>query len=172
MRLNYKNFFFLLIIFVFNSFCNNLKADEVLYNGTCINGGEFKPNSITLDGLLKNGFDLAKIYNFNLTFNQKDLKYCNLAEKYLTNNPFTGEKLKNKIPMMTLNFTPTPYNPRYIPQYVSLTLGGTLPLSCSIYQIADIKKNNINDRFIQIIVNNNNFKHSKDDTGARERICK
>jgi hypothetical protein len=171
-RLNYKNIFFLLIIFVFNSFCNILKADEVLYNGTCINGGTLKLNSTTIDKLSKNGFDLAKIYNFNLTFNQKDLKYCNLVEKYLTINPFTGEKFKNKIATITLTFTPEPYNPKYIPQYVSLTTGGYVPASCGIYQIADIKKNNINDRFIQIIINNNNFKHSRDDAGARERICK
>ena len=143
-----------------------------MYNGACLNGGTLKLNSTTIDKLSKNGFDLAKIYNFNLTFNQKDLKYCNLEEKYLTKNYFTGEKLKNKIPVMYLTFTPTPYNPNYMPQYISYSIGGpTLP-ACGLYQIADIKKNNINDRFIQIIVNNNNFKHSRDDAGARERICK
>ena len=172
MRLNYKNIFFLLIIFVFNSFCNILKADEVLYNGTCINGGTLKLNSTTIDKLSKNGFDLAKIYNFNLTFNQKDLKYCNLEEKYLTKNYFTGEKLKNKIPVMYLTFTPTPYNPNYMPQYISYSIGGpTLPASCSLYLITDIKKSN-NDKSIQIIINNNNLKHSKDIAGGRETICK
>jgi len=171
MRLKYKNIYFLLSFVIF-FFCNNLKADEVVYNGTCINGGGLKANSTTLDGILKNGFDLAKIYNFNLTFNQKDLKYCNLVEKYLTHNFFTGEKLKNKIPTLVLTFTPTPYNPNYMPQYIAYNIGGaTLPASCSLYQITDIKKNN-NEKFIQIIINNNNFKHSKDIAGGRETICK
>lgn len=132
----------------------------------------FRANSTTLDGLLKNGLALANKYNFNLTFDRNDLKYCNLVEKYLTNNPFTGEKLKDKIAMMTFNFTPTPYNPNYSPQYVSLTMGGALPYPCIIYQIADLKKNNINDRYIQIITNPNNLKYSKDSNAARELICK
>ena len=143
-----------------------------MYNGACLNGGTLKLNSATIDKLSKNGFDLAKIYNFNLTFNKDDLKYCNLVERYLTNNPFTGEKLKNKIAKITLTFTPEPYNPKYIPQYVSLTTGGAVPVSCGLYQIADIKKNNINDRFIQIIINNSNFEHSKDSNEARKKICK
>ena len=172
MQLIFKNIYFLLIFFSFNSFCGNLKAEEVLYNGACLNGGTLKLNSTTIDKLSKNGFDLAKIYNFNLTFNKKDLKYCNLVERYLTNNPFTGEKLKNKIAKITLTFTPEPYNPKYIPQYVSLTTGGAVPVSCGLYQIADIKKNNINDRFIQIIINNSNFEHSKDSNEARKKICK
>jgi hypothetical protein len=171
LQLIFKKNFFLIFFFIF-FFCNNLKADEVLYNGTCINGGGLKADTATLDELLKKGFDLAKIYNFNLTFNQKDLKYCNLQEKYLTNNPFTGDKLKNKIPVLYLTFTPTPYNPNYMPQYISYSIGGaTLPASCSLYLITDIKKNN-NDKSIQIIINNNNFKHSKDIAGGRETICK
>ena len=171
MQLIFKNIYFLLIIFAFNSFCSNLKAEEVLYNGACLNGGTLKLNSTTIDKLLKNGFDLANKYNFNLTFNQKNLKYCNLTQKYLTNNLLTGEKLKNKIETITLTFTPEPYNPKYIPQYVSLTTGGYVPASCGLYQIADIKKNN-DDKFIQIIINNSNFEHSKDSNEARKKICK
>jgi hypothetical protein len=166
-----KIIYFVLTFFIF-FLGNNLKADEVLYNGTCINSGGLKANTATLDGLLKNGFDLAKIYNFNPTFNQKDLKYCNLEEKYLTKSPFTGEKLKNKVPVMYLTFTPTPYNPNYMPQYISYSIGGgTLPASCSLYLITDIKKSN-NDKSIQIIINNNNLKHRKDIAGSRETICK
>lgn len=172
MKINFFKTNYFLLFFILHLFCNNLKADEILYNGTCINSGGLKANTATLDGLLKNGFDLAKIYNFNLTFNQKDLKYCNLEEKYLTKNYFTGEKLKNKIPVMYLTFTPTPYNPNYIPQYISYSIGGpTLPASCSLYLITDIKKSN-NDKSIQIIINNNNLKHSKDIAGGRETICK
>jgi hypothetical protein len=166
-----KIIYFVLSFFIF-FFCNNLKADEVSYNGTCINGGVFKANTAELDMLLKKGFDLAKIYNFNPTFNQKDLKYCNLLEKYLVNNPFTGEKLKNKIPVLYLTFTPTPYNPNYMPQYISLSIGGaTLPASCILYLITDIKKSN-NEKFIQIIINSKNLKHSEDIAGGRETICK
>ena len=171
MRLIYKKIYFLIFFFNF-LLCNILKADEVLYNGVCLNGGTFKANSTTLDGLLKNGFYLANKHNFNLTFDRNDLKYCNLVEKYLTNNPFTGEKLTNKVAMMTINFTPTPYNPNYMPQYVSVTTGGALPQRCAVYQIADLKKNNINDRFIQIIFNSSNFEHSKDSNEARKKICK
>ena len=171
MKINFFKINYFLLFFILHLFCNNLKADEILYNGTCINSGGLKANTATLDGLLKNGFDLAKIYNFNPTFNQKDLKYCNLEEKYLTKNYFTGEKLKNKIPVLYLTFTPTPYNPNYMPQYISYSIGGTLPPSCSLYLITDIKKSN-NEKFVQIIINNNNLKHSKDIAGGRETICK
>lgn len=144
-------------------------ADEIIYNGTCTDGVTVKFDTISLENMSYTGFDLAKIYKFNVTFNKKDLKYCNLIEKYLTNNPFTGEKLQNKIAMINLMFTPTPYNPNGNTQYINLIAGGTIPLSCVVYQIADVKKNN--DRFLQLIVNSNKSLHKKDSTSARQKIC-
>lgn len=175
--MKYKKVFFLLIVIGLYEIINTTKSyslefKEVIYNGECIKGGSLKGNVELFHSLKAKGIQLAKIYKINLTFTEDNLKYCNLEEAYLTHNPFTQEKLIRKLPIMSIHFLTTPYNPKYIPQSISLRSGGNVPIQCILFQIKDIKISDISKRFVQVIVNNETGKHGKDSTENRTKICK
>ena len=175
--MKYKKVFFLLIVIGLYEIINTTKSysleyKEIIYNGECTKGGSLKGNVELFHSLKAKGIQLAKIYKINLTFTEDDLQYCNLQEAYLTHNPFTQEKLIRKLPTMNINFTTTPYNPKYIPQSITLTSGANIPIQCILFQIKDIKISDISKRFVQVIVNNETGKHEKDSTENRTKICK